>query len=236
MGSNKVNENSGVGGRWKNVQGDGNTSAFGTAKSSAVAEEDSSGMAWVKKRKEEREAKKREEEIKAKAEATAAAPPSEEEPKEEERTPKLRLDTLPSPSTSPLQSPTQQSPRPTHTPQDSADHVYTAVSLPPNSHKHQPHPHTHKRDLSAYRIHSPIIQSPSSEEKKELGIIDLNSVMTNAGAVEVVDKQLEIVADDSNGSTSEEEDSSSVTDEEEDSDSDSDSEVCHIHRLFPFRR
>jgi hypothetical protein len=237
MGSNKVNEHSGVGGRWKIVQGDGNTSAFG-ARSVSGDDEDASGMAWVRKRRQEREKLRKEKEEIEKIEPElgnsvengSEVPPLgdkdqviADEFKDEENTPKSKLSPLPSTTASTHLRPTLL--------QESSEHKHTAISLPPSAHKHH-HPNTLKRDLSSCR--SPIIQTPGNEDSNGLGLVSILDMeleaIASGGIMSEVGEKIDLPRhtshrEDSGDSASEDDSSPTDDDDEDDDDSDIESEV-----------
>jgi len=203
MGSNKSNRNSSMGSAWRVVQNGSNASAFGND------EDDSTGMAWVKKRRAEREKAKLETEGKDQergdADLQKSHPTITEE--EEEQTPRLpKEDNTPRPSivTSTVGSAEQPHVKP--------EHITTAVNLPPQR--------LHKRELSfSHRIQIPQAESPT-KDMPPFGVDVFN--MELAERPEVTPETPEA----STGSTSEDDDSPSSSDEEDEDESDVYSEVC----------
>jgi len=204
MGSNKSNTNSSMGSAWKVVQNGSNSSAFGND------EDDSSGMAWVKKRRAEREKAKLEAEQKEQDHSVAdAETPQPTTPEEQEQeTPRLPTeDKLPHPpSDTPTLAPADQ-------PREPPEHITTAVNLPPQR--------LHKREPSlTHRTQIPQAES-STKDKSPSGADVFNMELDEepAAAPETPEP--------SSGSTSEDEDEDSSSGGEDDEDeSDVDYEVC----------
>ena len=202
MGSNKSNTNSSMGSAWKVVQNGSNSSAFGND------EDDSSGMAWVKKRRAERERAKLEaEQTEQEHGAADAETPQPTIPEEEElETPRLPTeDDVPHP---PTDTPTVA---PANQPHEEPEHITTAVNLPPQR--------LHKRE-SSFSHRTQIPQAESSPKDKPSTTVEPDEVPPTVTET----------PEASSGSTSEDdddedEDSSSGGEDDED-ESDVDFEVC----------
>jgi len=197
MGSNKSNTNSTMGSAWKFVQNGSNASAFGND------EDDSTGMAWVKKRRAERENAKLEAEKRDQEHGNAVA----EQPhpaiakEEEQETPRSPKEDPHPPIDAPTVTPADQ-------PHGGPEHVTTAVNLPPQR--------LHKRESSlSRRVQIPQAESPA-KPSPSVDDIDLD-----------LDQRPELTPEPpeaSTVSTSEDEDPSSS--DEDDDESDAISEVC----------
>ena len=201
MGSNKSNTNSSMGSAWKVVQNGSNSSAFGND------EDDSSGMAWVKKRRAEREKAKLEAEQKEQDDSAAdvEAPQPTIPEEEEHETPRLPTeDHVPHP---PIDTPTV-------VPAEKPEHITTAINLPPQQ-------RLHKREPSfTHRTQIPQAES-STKDKSPSGADVFNMELDEEPAVAPE------TPEPSSGSTSEDEDGDSSSGREDDEDeSDVDSEVC----------
>ena len=201
MGSNKSNTNSSMGSAWKVVQNGSNSSTYGND------EDDSSGMAWVKKRRAERERAKLEAEKQDQEHGDVGL----EEPQptiieeEERETPQLpNKDDIPLP---PVDTPAVVPAEQAH---GQPQHVTTTINLPPQR--------PHKREASfGHRIQVPPPESP--KEKPPFGVDVFN--MDLSERPEVAPE----IPEASTASASEAEEDSSSSDEEEE-DSDTYSEVC----------
>jgi len=220
MGSNKSNTNSTMGSAWKVVQNGSNASAFGND------EDDSTGMAWVKKRRADREKAKLETEEKDKEHenADAGQPHPTITEKEEQETPRSpKEDNAPHP---PIDTPTVT---PAEQPHGGPEHVTTAVNLPPQR--------LHKREPSlSRRIQTPQVESPVND-KPPFGVDVFDLDLDQKPELTPVTPEASTV------STSEDEDPSS-SDEGDEDESDVYSEVCiptflvrvSLNNLVYFRR
>ena len=152
MGSNKSNTNSSMGSAWKVVQNGTNASSFGND------EDDSSGMAWVKKRKAERERAKLEAEKQEHGDAATEIPEPIIVEEQEQETPRLpKEDNIPRPPTdTPATAPVEE-------PHRKPEHVTTAVNLPPQR--------LHKWEAPfGHRPQIPQVESPT-REKSYFGVV-----------------------------------------------------------------
>ena len=216
MGSNKSNTNSSMGAAWKVVQNGSNSSAFGND------EDDSSGMAWVKKRRAEREQAKLEAERKEQADSAADVetpqPPIPEE--QEQETPRLPTeDNVPQ---SPVDTPTMA---PAEQPHEGPEHITTAVNLPP---QRLPSQRLHRRESSfSHRTQIPQTES-STKDKPQSGtdLFDMELEEKPTAAPETPEASVGSTSEDDD----EDQDSSSGGEDDED-ESDVDFEVCIPHFL-----
>ena len=194
MGSNKSNTNSSMGSAWKAVQNGSNASAYGND------EDESSGMAWVKKRRAAREMAKVEAE---KATSEDGNPDVETPPviteEETQETPRIPQEDIPQ---SPVETPAVASAE--HF-REQPEHITTAVNLPPRG---------HKRDLSLGH-RTPQVESPV-KEKGHFGVEVFGMDLVERPAV------IAGITETNADSTSEDEEDSSI---EEEDDSDAFSEV-----------
>ncbi|KAF9009472.1 hypothetical protein BDQ17DRAFT_1323034 [Cyathus striatus] len=155
MGSVKGAKSAGVtGSRWERLQGQG-----AVAKGAeADAEDDGSGMGWVKKRKMERERKEREERETKEHEEERKNSEEVKEQKVEEK-PVVEPTEAPEhpslPTIASLRGASSQSQRPstpssTHTAEE--EHVLRAVTIParPHYHHHRTHSRSSSKDISVY--------------------------------------------------------------------------------------
>ncbi|KAF9650844.1 hypothetical protein BDM02DRAFT_3185001 [Thelephora ganbajun] len=198
MGSNKSNTNSSLGSTWRVVQNGSNASAFGND------EDDSSGMAWVRKRRAEREKAKLEAEKKEQQREDADAEKSQSAiaDEEERETPRLpKEDNTPHP---PVEAPTVAPVEQLHA---KPEHITTAINLPPQR--------LNKREASfAHRIQIPQVESPA-KDRSSFGVDVFD--MDLGERPEVTPETPEA----STGSLSEGEDEdSSPSDEDDEDDSD----------------
>jgi len=204
MGSNKSNTNSSMGSAWKLVQNGSNSSTFGND------EDDSSGMAWVKRRRAEREKAKLEAEQKEQDHSAAdVETPQPTIPEEQEQeTPRLPTeDNIPR---SPIDTPTVA---PAEQPHEQPEHITTAINLPPQR--------LHRRE-SSFGHRTQISQAESSTKDKSPSGADVFNMELDEGPVAAPE-----TPEASSGSTSEDEDEDSSSGGEDDEDeSDVDSEVC----------
>lgn len=156
MGSNKSNTTSSMGSAWKVVQNGTNSSSFGND------EDDSSGMAWVKKRRAERERAKLEAEKNEQEHGDAEIPQPTITEEEAQETPRLpKEDNIPHP---PIDTPTVA---PAEEPHERPEHVTTAVNLPPHR--------LHKRETSfSHRVQTPQVESPTQDKSSfGVGVFDM---------------------------------------------------------------
>lgn len=204
MGSNKSNTNSSMGSAWKVVQNGSNSSAFGND------EDDSSGMAWVKKRRAERERAKLEAESKEREhqDADVGTPQPTIPEEEEQKTPRLltEVNALHSPVDTPTVAPAEQ-------PREGPEHITTAVNLPPQR--------LHRRESSfSHRVQTSQTENPTKDKPPfSDDVFDMELGEKPEAASEA--------PEESTGSTSEdEEEDSSSSDEDDEDESDVDFEVC----------
>jgi hypothetical protein len=197
-----------MGSAWKVVQNGTNASSFGND------EDDSSGMAWVKKRRAEREKAKLEAQKKEQehGDGDFEMPEPTITEKEEQETPRLPEEhSTPHP---PIDTPTVAL---AEEPHEAPQHITTAINLPPQR--------PHKREASfGHRIQIPQVESPT-KENPSFGddVFD----MELGGGPEAAT----VTPEASTGSTSEDEDESSSSGSEEDED---ESDVYSEVRIPPF--
>ena len=211
MGSNKSNTNSSMGSAWKVVQNGKNASAFGND------DDDSSGMAWVKKRRAERErakleADKKEQEERGDADVEEPQPIIPEE--EEQQAPQLpKEDSIPHP---PTDTPTAA---PAEEPHEASQHITTAINLPPHR--------LHKREVSlTRRVQTPQAEGPSKGEP----LFDMELDEKPEAAPEIPEANTSSTSEEEDD---EDEDSSSGSNGDDEDESDVNSEVCVPPFLVP---
>lgn len=198
MGSNKSNTNSSMGSAWRAVQNGSNASTFGND------EDDTSGMAWVKKRRAARE--------RAKLEAEKMEPQPEGGKVENSQTAIAEEEVKETPQ---LPKGGEIPPHPDEIPTADLvvppEHITTAINLPPQR--------APRREQSSHRAQIPQVESPV-KEKPSFGVDVFD--MDLAEGSEVTPEISEPSAD----STSEDEDDEeSSTDEDDEDESDVSSEV-----------